>query len=270
MVSTNARILVVDDELAICRSIVNTFTGRDYTIDMALSGKEALMKDLATPYDIIITDLKMPEMSGTELLKTIKRKRPKAIIIMITGYPSTKSAVEATKLGAFDYIPKPFTPDELRGLISRALLKKRMQEGELRATNANEGKVVRVTVPQGLCCIPDNTWIKKEINGLVRIGAHHFLLAAIEYIESIEFPKVDETRYQGEACVTITDSKKQIFRLWAPVTGRIIEINEVVRSNYQKLMEEPYTEGWILLVEPLQLEEDMRNLEPLKAFYMEE
>lgn len=265
MVSTNTKILVVDDELPICRSVVSTLADRDYLIDIALSGEEALKKDSEMLYDIVITDLMMPGISGIDLLKTVKKKRPTAIVIMITGYPSVKSAVESIKLGAFDYIPKPFTPNELRGLVSRALLKKRMYDKEYRATDVKEGKVARIVVPKGLYCIPDNTWIRVEESGRVRVGAHHFLLGAIENIESIEFPKVNEMRYQGEACVRIYDFKKQIFRLWTPVTGKIVEINEVVRKDYDRLLEEPYTDGWILLIKPLELEKDIENLKVLEA-----
>lgn len=125
--------------------------------------------------------------------------------------------------------------------------------------------VVLTKVSPGLYCIPDNTWIKVKENGLVRVSAHHVLLNAIEYIKSIEFPRVNEMRHQMETCVTIHDSKKNVYRLWIPVTGKTVTINEMVRQDYDKLIDAPYTDGWILLIEPSYLEKDMENLMELEV-----
>jgi DNA-binding NtrC family response regulator len=80
------------------------------------------------PFDIVITDLKMPGIDGMEVLRTFRQDYPDAVIIMITGFSTVETAVEAMKLGAFDYIPKPFTPDEVRLPLRRALEKKRLEQ----------------------------------------------------------------------------------------------------------------------------------------------
>ena len=114
-----AKILVVDDEIPVCKSISSVLENERYTVDTALSGEEALKKDKESEYDVIITDLMMPGISGMELLKIVKNKRTDCKVIMVTGYPSLKTAVQSTKLGAFDYIPKPFTPNELRIIMRK-------------------------------------------------------------------------------------------------------------------------------------------------------
>ncbi len=120
----DVRILVVDDEMIVCESCKRILEEERYEVETALSGKEAFDKMKANPFDIIITDLKMPGIDGMEVLKTFRKEYPDSIIIMITGFSTVETAVEAMKLGAFDYIPKPFTPDEVSIVVKRAIEKK--------------------------------------------------------------------------------------------------------------------------------------------------
>jgi DNA-binding NtrC family response regulator len=115
------KILIVDDELSVCKSIRQALLSQDYDVDMALSGEEALQKEEQRNYDVIIADLMMPGISGLDLLKSLKAKNTLAKVIMVTGYPTMKTTVQAIQIGAFDYLPKPFLPAELRTLVARAL-----------------------------------------------------------------------------------------------------------------------------------------------------
>ncbi len=105
------RILVVDDELNICRSCTKVLTKLDYEVDYALNGYDALKMMDTEPFDIIITDLKMSSLGGMEVLRRVKDAYPDTPVIVMTGYASVSSAVEVMKIGALDYLPKPFTPD---------------------------------------------------------------------------------------------------------------------------------------------------------------
>jgi DNA-binding NtrC family response regulator len=121
---SSPRILVVDDEMIVCESCKRILEEDGYDVEIALSGKEAFEKMRANPFDIVITDLKMPGIDGMEVLRTFRAEYPDAIIIMITGFSTVETAVEAMKLGAFDYIPKPFTPDEVSIVVKKAIEKK--------------------------------------------------------------------------------------------------------------------------------------------------
>ena len=118
------RILVVDDEMIVCDSCQRILEEEGYEVETALSGKEAFEKMKTHPFDIVITDLKMPGIGGMEILKSFRKDYPDSIIIMITGFSTVETAVEAMKLGAFDYIPKPFTPDEVSIVVKKAIEKK--------------------------------------------------------------------------------------------------------------------------------------------------
>ena len=120
----NPRILVIDDEMIVCESCKRILEEDGYEVETALSGKEAFEKMKENPFDIVITDLKMPGIDGMEILRIFHKDYPDTIVIMITGFSTVETAVEAMKLGAFDYIPKPFTPDEVSIVVKKAIEKK--------------------------------------------------------------------------------------------------------------------------------------------------
>ena len=115
------RILVVDDEITVGKSISQALACDDYEIDTALSGAEALQKEGQRKYDVIIADLMMPGLSGLDLLASLRRLGSAARVIVVTGYPTMKTTVQSMQSGAFEYLPKPFLPAELRSAVARAL-----------------------------------------------------------------------------------------------------------------------------------------------------
>ncbi len=121
-----AKVLVVDDEMVVCKSIQKILNREGHTVEYTLNAQEAMERMEKETFDVIITDLMMPKISGMRLLATTKERWPEINVIMITGYATVKSAVLALKLGAFDYIPKPFTPDELSIVTASALERKRL------------------------------------------------------------------------------------------------------------------------------------------------
>lgn len=116
-----ANILVMDDEESMRDTCQQTLSRDGNIVKVAESGSEGFAMLERESFDLIILDLKMPGLSGMEVLKKIKEDDPGAMVIVITGYATIESAVEAMKTGAYDFIPKPFTPDSLRAIVRRAL-----------------------------------------------------------------------------------------------------------------------------------------------------
>jgi two-component system response regulator AtoC len=114
-------VMIVDDEKNIRFALKVTLEREGHNVDEAASGPECLEKIGMKPYDVVITDLKMDEMNGLELLKILKERAPEVQVIVITAYGTIDTAVEAMKMGAFEYIAKPFQPDEMVIVVSRAL-----------------------------------------------------------------------------------------------------------------------------------------------------
>jgi DNA-binding NtrC family response regulator len=121
---TRAKILVVDDEQIVLKSCRKILEGGGHEVFTALSGQEAFELLKREPIDLVITDVKMPEIDGMQVLERVKTEYPDILVIIITGYSTVQSAVQAMKLGAFDYVPKPFTPDEVLVVVDKALEKK--------------------------------------------------------------------------------------------------------------------------------------------------
>jgi DNA-binding NtrC family response regulator len=125
------KILIVDDEISVRSSLEEWFLEDGFTVNTAENAEAALKKMHAGPYDIILLDIKMPGMDGITLQKKIKEIDADAIIIIMTAYASVDTAVEALKFGAFDYVTKPFDPDDLTHLIKNALKQKDLTEENL-------------------------------------------------------------------------------------------------------------------------------------------
>ena len=115
------KILVVDAELAVVRSWEITLKAEGYDVEGALGGKEAMLKMEQNNYNLVLTDLKMPEVDGITLIKWIRESRPDTGIVVITDYPSQETIKEALKLGVIDYVSKPFAPAVLIDVTHRAL-----------------------------------------------------------------------------------------------------------------------------------------------------
>ena len=115
------KIIVVDDEIGICRNVEKILAKANYKVTHAVSAREALKKMEKESYALLISDMIMPEVNGLELIKTAKEQWPLTKAVMMTAYASTDTAVKAIRLGALDYIPKPFTPKELRLVVEQAL-----------------------------------------------------------------------------------------------------------------------------------------------------
>ena len=128
MVESKGKILVVDDEKSI-REILQIFlTNEGYSVSVANNGAVAIEDIKKDIFDLIITDMNMPKASGLDLLKSAKQVSPDTIVILVTAFGTTDSAVEAMKLGAYDYIQKPFQMDDIRLVVKNALEKQKLQK----------------------------------------------------------------------------------------------------------------------------------------------
>lgn len=122
---SNGKILAIDDERNIRRLIKNEFSFEGFEVTVAGSGEEGLRMFEADRFDAVLLDIKLPEIDGIQTLRAIKDISPESEVIMITGYGDVQSAVEAMKLGARDYITKPFKLDELLALVRQIIMERR-------------------------------------------------------------------------------------------------------------------------------------------------
>ena len=119
-------ILVIDDDKFMCDSCLQVYLKEGYSVDTAQDGSTGLQKIRQSKPDLVLVDLKMPGISGMEVLEEISKIDPNIVSIVITGYATIGSAVEAMKKNAYNFLPKPFTPNELRIITKRALERRRL------------------------------------------------------------------------------------------------------------------------------------------------
>lgn len=114
-------ILVMEDDLNVAKGLKMVLTEEGYLVDMAGTGKIAMKAFKEKKFDLLVADLRLPDINGMEVIKRIKADKPETEVIVITGYGTTATAVEAMKMGVHDFLPKPFTEDQIKGAIKDAL-----------------------------------------------------------------------------------------------------------------------------------------------------
>ena len=139
--SEQTNILVVDDEETMRDSCQQALSREDNIVKVAEDGSTALAMLEKESFDLVILDLKMPGLSGMDVLKWIKQDDPEVVVVVLTGYATIESAVEAMKSGAYDFIPKPFTPESLRVIVNRALEKRRLSLENILLRTQLKGKL---------------------------------------------------------------------------------------------------------------------------------
>lgn len=123
-------VLLVEDELNVAKGLEMVMREEGYDVDLADTGQRALDKFRASEFDLLVADLRLPDMDGMDVIQQVREKRPKTNVVIITGYPSVSSAVQAVRMGVSDYLRKPFTEDEFKTAVKSALKEKEKESIE--------------------------------------------------------------------------------------------------------------------------------------------
>ena len=137
------QILVMEDELSVAKGLEMILTEEGYAVDLAMTGHSALDKFNQKSFDLLVADLRLPDMDGMDVIKEVKDRQPETEAIIITGYPSVSTAVNSVKIGVFEYIRKPFTDDEFKGAVRGALKKKKEASMEKLIADTEKGRLIQ-------------------------------------------------------------------------------------------------------------------------------
>ncbi|MEE9442596.1 MAG: response regulator [candidate division Zixibacteria bacterium] len=256
--SRSLDILVVDDEQVVLDSVKKHLRMEDYNLITVLSAKEGLdLLDKST-LDIILTDLMMPEIDGLELMRIVKDKYPHIPIIMITGYATINTALQATQLGAFDYVAKPFTKSELISVVQRAA---ELVLNSAKVENNGAPKESEKKETSGvLKNVGDHVWIMVEDDGYIRMGIDRSFLHAIGKIQNIFLPSVGDELRQGSKYLQIFSSDLRSHTVLSPLSGMVIEVNDQLQEQPKILIEDPFGKGWLIRLKPSKFEFEIGEL----------
>jgi len=254
-------ILVVDDEQIVLDSVNKHLKKDNYNILAVLSAQDGLSLMAKTRIDIVLTDLMMPSIDGLELMKIIKADYPQVPIIMITGYATINTALKATQLGAFDYIAKPFSKAELRGVILRAAELAMKAESLSEKTSAGDEAIGEAGGRRdAFKTIGDKTWLVVQDDGTVLLGVERSFLHAVGRIQTVFLPSKGDRLRQGSVYCQIFSSDLRAHTVISPLSGTVVQINEQVINSPESLIEDPYGEGWLVKIQPSDFEHERQLL----------
>jgi len=253
----NRLILVIDDEEIVHSSVKRILTRLGYKVEGVFTAQEALQKLEQNSYDAVITDLMMPEMNGIDMLHQMKKRKINVPTIMITGYPTIKTAIQALRLGAVDYIPKPFTRQELLSPLSRALRRSDGAETEIAGDRpADEIHENEPTPSPGDCFyLPGHSWALYNQDGTVDIGVENGFMDSIPTVEQIETPLENDIIEQGYPGLKLK-AALEVHSVFMPLSGRVVAVNEAITTTPSSL----YSHIWVLRIIPSQLRTELASL----------
>ena len=256
-------ILVIDDEQVILDAISRIASTEGLNVDSNDNAKSALKKLSQKEYSLVLCDILMPDVDGFMFLEALQEKKQTTPVIMITGYSTIENAVLSLYKGAIDFIPKPFTFEELKSAIHRGLQYRKLQLRieETRSKN-NGGTIAYVPCPPKYHRLGNLSWINIESEGIASLGATNLFLETIKRLEKIEMMMVDELIYQGDSCASFITQDELIHRFLSPISGRILERNSGLLSEIKLLEKDPYFSGWIYKIIPSNIEHDIKFLTP--------
>lgn len=263
-------ILVIDDEKVIADAVVKACSLENYSIDVALNVTTAIEKISKKYYSIIICDIIMPDGDGFQVLNELQTKNNDSAIIMMTGYSTVENAVNSLYRGAIDFIPKPFTVDELLSSIYRANKYQQIKEKQKQSSRNNRKvELFYVECPTKYYRLGHSSWLFEERDGSVLIGVCDFFLATIDSVTEIEFLAPEDEIAQGISCLTIKSRNERIHKIHSPVSGRIIDVNNNLKLISNLIEKDPYFEGWVYRVIPHDLGYEIKNLIPCSSDRMQ-
>ena len=260
--SDNPRLLVVDDEPVICRACHRVFSRQGFDVEESTDAREGLNRAREGDYSAILLDIKMPAMDGLQFLAALREEKPDVPVMIMTGYPSIPNAVSAVRLGASDYITKPFTPEEITQTVRRILANRPASSQEPAAT---EPAPADGTAPQtrGRLFL-NESWLQLEADGAARLGAvlPHSQEASVR---AVRLPPVGEVVYQGLPLAGLTMADGAPVIVPSPVSGVVASVNELLNGDPSILLRDPCGEGWIASICTTRLEEEMENCRPRRV-----
>jgi len=136
-------ILVMEDDLSVAKGLDMVLTEEGYEVYLAGTGALALEAFKQKRYDLLVADLRLPDMDGMEVIKKVKSQKPDTEVVVITGYGTSATAVEAMKLGAHDFLPKPFTEEQIKAAVDDVFKERVEETAEALETGAEEGKLIQ-------------------------------------------------------------------------------------------------------------------------------
>jgi glycine cleavage system H lipoate-binding protein len=207
----------------------------------------------------------MPGMDGVQVTRPVRHLPPDIDVIAITGYGKIESAVDTVKSGAMDYVQKPFTEDELVGMVNAALIRRQArQERQMRQKvrlikpGVSESKF-ELNVPAGVFISPQHAWAKIEMDGTVRVGLDDFIRKLFDNADSVELPEEGQTIAKGDRLFALRYGDFSLD-IPSPLSGTVTAVNSEHVEHPEWLAIKPFELSWVCGLEPSNLKAELADL----------
>ena len=240
------KVLVVDDDPVVGLSCKRILGAEGYDVHAVTTGSEAIKRMASEEIDLLISDIRLPDIYGIDVLGEARRTQPGTDVVMITGYPTLEDAKEAIKLGAFEFLEKPFTPDFMRNIAGRVFNKRGWI---LRKAFIEQFKQYIVTGPEmdnTIIYYKDGVWARPVAGGqLWELGfdVRNWYLGG--HLLYIDMPAAVSVK-SGEVFARLLLGEGQVVELKSPMSGAVKEINLKVNETLCGMVgENCLSENWL-------------------------
>lgn len=283
--TASPRMLVVDDEPVVCESCTRIFSSQGFAVETANDSHEGLRRAEKEAFDVILLDIKMPRLDGIEFLEALRRNSVQTPVIMITGYSSVPTAAAAMRLGASDYVSKPFTPDEIAEAVMRVISQTALEHAprgpaEARGAAATDAPPRAVSVrevpvePPGdlqpwqaaeeTVLFLERAWMRVGADGSVRAGALIPPSMAQSFCR-VRLPRLGERVLTGLPLAVFHRVQGEPVVIPSPVSGELLEINHALAEDPRRIAADPGASGWLARVWPSAPPADVMPLAPRRV-----
>ncbi len=245
----DAELLVVDDEEAICEACRRVFSRQGFRVEKTNNANEGLRLASERDFSAVLLDIKMPELDGIQFLERLRVQKPDLPVILMTGYPSIPNAVSALRLGASEYVTKPFTPEEISRAVHKCV-------GRPAAEHAGVTEPWSPT-PDGASFLGES-WAAPGKDGTVRAGAM-LPQAQAAAVTAIRLPSIGEVVYQGLPLAALSLADGTTLVVPTAVSGVVLSVNEALPSGAAAMASDPCGAGWIATISPTRFEDEVKK-----------
>jgi len=258
--STARDILVIEDEPSVTQAVELVCGEEGMGVTSVDNAAAALRLLQGNGFRLVLCDIMMQELDGFGFLAELDHSRIHTPVIMMTGYSTVENAVRSLSAGAVDYIPKPFTADELLTVIRRSLRSGALLEAAESAGLERNGRMSFVPCPANYLRLGYVSWALMEDEGTARIGISDLFLKAAEGIRELELSEPGEDLLQGIPCAIATSPDGSAHGVMCPMSGKVLEVNEEAQANPALVEKDPYFRGWLYRILPSDPENNLQWL----------
>ncbi|MBI4686753.1 MAG: response regulator, partial [Nitrospirae bacterium] len=240
------KILVLDDDPVVNLSCRRILGAEGYHIVSAEKGEDALNKLSKEDFDLLITDIRLPDISGMTVLKEARVVKPQTDVVVITGYPTLEDAKESVKLGAAEYIEKPFTPDFMINVAQKVFDKRGWILRQAFIDEFRDSVVPLRDKENPVIFYKEGTWARPVKAGLWEIGCdlrYYLLTGDLVYVD---FIKDINKLMAGDPFAKVYTSGGQSSELLSPMNAELREVNTKANDIMIALLKDHLSEGWLL------------------------